>query len=225
MGKVIRERKVACADCSVMMRLRGKSRLHYWCPRCSASLIADQYGRPHGMPGTAEERRWRRSARTVFDRLWRSGNVTRSSAQRWLAGELGIPRAQCHFSGMRIEMLRESVRVCDAVHEGRRQGPRAVDDDPKTSERRRLANEAVKLFRQAGAHPIALRHWIAHHVGVASFVDVGGMSGDECERLIRLCDQSFHGRKKLPRGAKLDRKLKLRAIIMTRRMLQQIEGS
>lgn len=208
MAKAIRERKVECADCSVAMRLRGKSRLHYWCPRCSASLSADQYGRPRGMPGTAEERRWRRCAHTVFDRLWRSGNVTRSAAQRWLAGELGIPRAQCHFSSMRIEMLREAVRICDAVHDGRRQRPRAADHDPRTSERRRLANEAVQLLRRAGAHPIALRHWIAHHVGVASFVDVGGMSGADCERLIGVCEQAFRGGKKLPRGAKLDKKLK-----------------
>ena len=148
MGKPIRQRKLNCADCGINMRLLGKSRLHYSCPKCSASLVADQYGRPRGFPGTQEVRRWRRCAHTVFDRLWRSGDVTRSAAQRWLASELGIPSRQCHFSLMQAEMLMEAVRICDAVRDGHRPGPCTVNDDPKTSMHRRQANDAVRYFAE-----------------------------------------------------------------------------
>lgn len=209
MSKAVRERHVRCAACDVPMRLRGKSRLHYSCPKCSATLIADEHGRPRGIPGTKEDRRWRRQAHTVFDRIWRSGTVTRSAAQRWLAKELRIPVKDCHFSYMRVKTLRRVVQLCDAVQNGDRAGPCARDKDERTSMHRRMASRALRLLRRTGAHPVATRNWLAHHVGLEEFVDVGSLDDRECERLVRVIAQAFAGRLKLPRHGQLDNKLKL----------------
>ena len=212
MGRSVREHGVHCADCCERMRLRGKSRLQYVCPCCGGSLIARPDGKPMGVPGTQETRRWRRRAHTVFDRLWRTGDVTRSSAQRWLARELGIPRRQCHFSSMESETLEQVVRICNDLQEGKRPGPTSRDHDRELSQHRRQANEAVNLLRRAGAHPTALRYWIAHHAGCDVFKDAGGLTTEQCQRLIRRSAQVFFEGAKPPRGTKLDRKLKLVAL-------------
>ena len=209
MSRAIRERQVRCADCSVLMQLRGKSRFHYSCPKCSASLVADIHGRPHGVPGSREDRQWRRKAHLTFDRLCRSGDITRSAGERWLARELGIPVKQFHFSYMRVEALRRVVELCDDVSEGRRWGPTAINDDEETSKDRRLANEALRLLRRTGAHPIATRHWLAHHVGIPSFVDVGGLSSQECQRLVQAVARAFAGEIKLPRHGTMNNRLRL----------------
>ena len=69
-----------------------------------------------------------------------------------------------------------------------------------------------------------MRYWIADYVGVAAFKDVGGMSSRECERLIGVCKRAFAGNIKLPRGARIDKKLKLQGLMKLRAMLQNIDN-
>ena len=224
MGQAIRERKVTCPDCRVRMRLLGKARLRYICPACKGSLSADANGKPRGVPATLATRQWRRRAHTVFDRLWRQSQVSRSAAQRWLAAELGIATRQCHFSYMDGPMLKRVVKLCDAVAEGELAGPLAADENPKTSHYRRMAHEAARLLRRAGAHPTALRYWIAHHTGADAHEDIGGLTSVQCKRLIRRCNQVFFHGARPPRGVKLNRKLKLVALPKFRRYLDELEG-
>lgn len=218
MGSENREREVHCADCKVLMRLRGKTRLKYECPKCKASLIAGANGKPQGVPGNKETREWRRRAHMVFEKMWKSEGVSRSSAQRWLAKKLKIPPTRCHFGYMNIPMLKRVVAYSGAVCDGELAGPTALDTDPETSEYRRMANDAVRLLRRAGAHPTALRYWIAHHTGGDPQCDVGGFTSQECKRIIERCERVFCGGAKAPRGVKLDRKLKMVAIPKLRSM-------
>ena len=211
-AKSLRERRVVCPDCIVGMRLRGKSRLKYVCQECGASLIANKYGQPLGTPATKEVRRLRMRAHIAFDQLWKPGEVTRSSAQRWIANELGVPFRKCHFGYMNRQQLEVVIGLSNAVLDGTIRGPTAIDRDPITSQHRRMANEAIKLLRQSGAHPTALRYWVAHHTQAKVFVDVGGLSSEECKRLVARCELVFSGRAKPPRGAKLDKRLQLAAI-------------
>lgn len=224
MAKALRERKVVCADCDVRMRLRGKSRLKYVCQGCGASLIANKYGQPLGTPATKKVRRLRMRAHIAFDQLWKSGEVTRSSAQRWLAKELGIPVQRCHFGCMNRQQLKVVIDLSNAVHDGTRRGPTAIDRDPITSQHRRMANESIKLLRRSGAHPTALRYWVACHTGAKHFQDVGGLSSEECRKLIVRCESVFSGRAKPPRGARLDKRLKLVAIPKLRGFLHKMAG-
>lgn len=224
MAKALRGRKVVCADCDVRMRLHGKSRLKHVCQQCGGSLIANKYGQPLGIPATKEVRRLRMRAHIAFDQLWRSGEVTRSSAQRWLATELGIPVQRCHFGYMNRQQLEAVIDLSNAVHDGTRRRPAAIDRDPITSRRRRMANEAIKLLRRAGAHPTALRYWVAYHTKAKHFQDVGGLSSEECQRLIARCELVFSGRAKSPRGMRLDKRLMLVSIPKLRRFLHEMAG-
>lgn len=225
MSKALRERKVDCADCEVRMKLQGRSRLKYVCQGCGASLIANKYGQPLGTPATKEVRRLRMRAHIAFDQLWKSGEVTRSSAQRWMAKELGIPVRRCHFGYMNRQQLETVIDLSNAVHDGARRGPTAIDRDPITSQHRRMANEAIKLLRRAGAHPTALRYWVTHHTRAMHYEDVGGLSSEECKRLVTRCELVFTGRARPPRGVKLDKRLKLMAIPKLRNFLHEIADS
>ena len=69
-----------------------------------------------------------------------------------------------------------------------------------------------------------MRCWIAHHVRVDAFEDVGGLSSKECKRLVRRCERAFSGHGKLPRGAELDKKLLLEALPKLRRHLQEMKA-
>ena len=56
----------------------------------------------------------RRRAHLSFDRLWRSGRMTRAGAYRWLARRLGVPEPQAHMGQMEdVETLKRVVRLCD----------------------------------------------------------------------------------------------------------------
>jgi hypothetical protein len=55
---------------------------------------------PLGNPAGAETRKARMAAHDDFDRLWRSGEMTRTAAYDWLAGETGIARDMCHIGMM-----------------------------------------------------------------------------------------------------------------------------
>lgn len=224
MGKAIRERDVTCPDCRVRMRLQGKARLKYVCPGCKGSLTAEANGKPRGVPGTKETREWRRRAHTAFDRLWREGGVSRSAAQRWLATELGIARKRCHFSYMQTPMLKRVVKLCDAVADGDLAGPDAIDHDPRTSSYRQMAHEAIRLLRRAGAHPTALRYWVSHHTDADAHEDVGGLTSAQCKGLIRRCNQVFFHGARPPRGLKLNRKLKLAALMRFRGYLSKLDA-
>ena len=224
MGKAVRERKIRCADCNVRMRLLGKSRRTYVCPDCNASLIANKYGQPLGTPATKDVRNLRRRAHIVFDRLWKSGEVTRSSAQRWLAKELRIAVKQCHFGYMNRENLERVIQLCDGVHDGRYPGPKAIDEHPETSKNRRMANKDVKLLREAGAHPTALRYWVARTTSSSALEDVGGFSSKECIRLILGTSQVFSGQARPPRGVRIGKSLKLAGMTTLNNMLRELES-
>lgn len=47
-------------------------------------------------------------AHAAFDPIWKSGEMSRSAAYRWLAQQLGIPEAQCH-------MIQFDIETCDRV--------------------------------------------------------------------------------------------------------------
>lgn len=117
-------------------------------------------------------------------------------------------------------MLRRAVELCDAVQGGGHPGPSACDEDERTSAYRRTASRALRLLRRTGAHPVATRYWIAHHVGLPEFADVGGLNDEECERLVRVIAKAFAGHIKLPRHAQVNKKLKVELFNTVPRGLQ-----
>lgn len=58
--------------------------------------------------------RLRHEAHEAFDRLWRPrGVLMRGICYRWLAYELGIPVARCHFAELTHEEIGRARAVCE----------------------------------------------------------------------------------------------------------------
>ena len=53
------------------------------------------------------------AAHKAFDPIWQSGEMTRSGAYGWLAGQLGMAKKDCHMVLMDAAQCREVVRVCN----------------------------------------------------------------------------------------------------------------
>jgi hypothetical protein len=73
----------------------------YWrCDLCLARAGADvaRDFAPTGRLANADLRAAQAAAHQAFDPLWKSGAMTRNAALRWLATELGLPKASIHFS-------------------------------------------------------------------------------------------------------------------------------
>lgn len=223
MDKQLKEHQLVCPDCNVRMALRGRSRLKYICPECNGSLIANVYGKPMGVPGTKEDRKWRRKAHSVFEQLWRDGLASRSASQRWLARQLGISPKQCHFGYMRADMLREAVRIVNDAREDNPSRPTAIDVDPVTSQWRSVASEAVRSLRSSGAKRAALGYWISTRIGTHPIDDVGGLRAAECERLVRCIVRAISGHGKLPRGTRLTETKRTRLLAKLSRRLADVE--
>ncbi|WP_371432908.1 zinc-finger-containing protein [Novosphingobium sp.] len=70
---------------------------------------------PLGHPCGPETRRARHAAHAAFDPIWRSGRMTRASAYKWLAGELGIDPSVCHIGMMTADRAWRVVEVIRAA--------------------------------------------------------------------------------------------------------------
>jgi zinc-finger-containing domain len=56
--------------------------------------------------------RARMHAHHAFDRLWKSGKMTRKQAYGWLARSMGIPKERCHMIMFNEADCAEVIRLC-----------------------------------------------------------------------------------------------------------------
>lgn len=86
------------------------------------------YEEPTGRPRASQHvRLTRMRAHEAFDRIWRSGRMSRGQAYRWLASELGVPEQDAHMGNMYdLSLLQRVVRVSDELMGT----PLAADDFP-----------------------------------------------------------------------------------------------
>lgn len=107
-----------CPDCGSRMLLR-KSRygLFYACvtwPACPGAHGAHRTtGQPLGVPANKATKAARIEAHAAFDRLWKTGLMSRSAAYRWLASRLGLTADQCHIGRFDEATCRKVVKVLD----------------------------------------------------------------------------------------------------------------
>lgn len=78
---------------------------------------------PLGRLANAELREAKHAAHAAFDRLWQAKmrqGFTRSRARaagyRWLAGQLGLDRKQCHIGMFDVGLCRRVVEICTPFH-------------------------------------------------------------------------------------------------------------
>lgn len=94
--------------------------LRFWrCVPCGAYVgchkAGNGYGdgtRPLGRLANAELRAAKSAAHAAFDPLWKSRQMRRSDAYRWLSDALGIPANRTHIGEFDVETCRRVVAVC-----------------------------------------------------------------------------------------------------------------
>lgn len=67
-----------------------------------------------GRLANAELRQAKKVAHAAFDPLWKSRAMKRRDAYAWLAGELGIAKANCHIGMMDVDGCRAVVAAVQA---------------------------------------------------------------------------------------------------------------
>lgn len=107
----------------------------YFCKPCEAWVGCHKgTDKPKGRLANKELREWKIKAHAAFDPLWqkkyrqrlagkpgKSGHpggkdyrpqYARNSGYKWLAGELGLTREECHIGMMDVEMCKRVIAVC-----------------------------------------------------------------------------------------------------------------
>jgi len=89
------------------------SKTFYMCAPCNA-YVGCHPGtcKALGRLANAELRAAKSAAHRMFDPIWRDGDMSRSEAYRWLAGQLGIDKKDCHIGMFDVDMCEEVERVC-----------------------------------------------------------------------------------------------------------------
>ena len=99
----------------------------YNCSPCGAWVgCHDGTETPLGRLANAELRRAKGAAHAAFDPFWRakirrdgvSKKEARGLAYKWLAGQLGISREDCHIGMMGPETCRLVVKICNDFRTG-----------------------------------------------------------------------------------------------------------
>lgn len=67
---------------------------------------------PLGRPSNAALRKAKAAAHAVFDPIWKTKEMGRSAAYKWLAGELGIRPSETHIGWFDEETCKRVVEIC-----------------------------------------------------------------------------------------------------------------
>lgn len=112
------DHKLECPECGGPMRLRsGKYGPWYGCeryPACNGSHGAHADGTPLCTPARKDTKRARIAAHTSFDRLWKSGAMSRTAAYRWMRRAMKMTKEEAHIGNMDFE---QCVRLMELVEE------------------------------------------------------------------------------------------------------------
>lgn len=85
----------------------------YQCAPCDAYVGCHEgTTNPLGRLANADLRMAKKRAHAAFDPRWKSGELKRAAAYRWLAEKLGIDRKDCHIGMMDVDMCLRVVAEC-----------------------------------------------------------------------------------------------------------------
>lgn len=116
--------KLTCPFCGSAVSLVSNSRVTgqpgwiYLCnrfPDCDARVSCHPGGIVSmGTMANANLRRWRARAHQRFDWLWRSGQMSRTQAYRWLADAMNLPKSKAHFGQFNQQQCEEAIKLVAA---------------------------------------------------------------------------------------------------------------
>jgi ribosomal protein S27AE len=93
-AKKRKKHRIVCGSCGSLMNFH---RNFYTCPKCGSKHKSHSDGKPTGIPGDKETARARIEAHKVFDKLWRSGKVSRRQAYVILKRIMGMTVQEAHI--------------------------------------------------------------------------------------------------------------------------------
>lgn len=116
---------VICPECGKRMVLRethrflrnGNPRKFYGClgyPKCRATHGAHQDGRPLGIPANEETKLARVQAHAVFDRLWKTGTMSRKQAYVHMRELMGLSKDNAHIGKFTKEQCDRLIELLAA---------------------------------------------------------------------------------------------------------------
>lgn len=123
-GKKVKSSGLKCPECGSAMvrRIQRSTGDPFWgCsafPNCRATHGAHPDGRPLGRPGTKEEKRKRIEAHDWFDRLWKTGIMSRPKAYQWMQTALVMTPKQAHIGLFGVAECDALIAVVKAFLEG-----------------------------------------------------------------------------------------------------------
>lgn len=115
---------VQCPDCGGPMTLRPsqfRGGQYYACnrwPSCRGAHGAHHDGSPKGFPGNAKTRAARIRAHDAFDRLWKTGGMSRHEAYAWMRQVMGMTRKQAHIAKMTADQCEALITLLAARESG-----------------------------------------------------------------------------------------------------------
>ncbi len=66
---------------------------------------------PLGRPSNAELRKAKATAHALFDPLWKTGEMGRKAAYKWLAAQLGILPSETHIGWFDLETCNRAIEI------------------------------------------------------------------------------------------------------------------
>ncbi len=86
----------------------------YLCQGCGAYVGLHPFTAiPLGTLADKATRQARKSCKTPFENIWRSGHMSRSQAYGWLAAKMEIPTEQCHLGWLDIKQCQQAKQICE----------------------------------------------------------------------------------------------------------------
>ena len=89
-------------------------KVFYRCDNCEAHVGCHPgTDTPLGRLADKALRRLKSRAHAAFDPIWRSGQMSRKEAYKWLAAQLGIKIDRCHIGFFNEAQCRRTIQVCN----------------------------------------------------------------------------------------------------------------
>ena len=126
----MKKTKVYCRYCGARAALRPSSVVYgehtkndgylYICdryPKCDAYVGAHQKSRlPMGTLANGDLRHKRIEAHKVFDRMWRSGLMTKGQAYKWIQTKFYLNEKQAHIGMFSEYMCNQLIAACNEMY-------------------------------------------------------------------------------------------------------------
>lgn len=116
------ERQVICPYCKTPAMLTDSAEIYggrsygmIWiCRPCDAYVGTHKNSKDHaplGRLANKELREWKKKAHAVFDPLWKTGNMVRKEAYRFLCEKMNMTEAQAHIGKFDVDECKRLVEI------------------------------------------------------------------------------------------------------------------